>query len=100
MTIREAIEGHGHFAHGGDPDATARAWADSGFGAREVDRWLSARCFDPKAARALAAAGVDAGEARLKTEAGSGDYADTVGFKVSAGDIEVGKARSLVVAQR
>jgi hypothetical protein len=33
--------------------------------------------------------------ARMKTAAGAGDYVDTVGFKVSDGDIEVEEARDL-----
>jgi hypothetical protein len=98
MTIRAVIESHGHFAHSGDPDGTARAWAELGFEAREVDQWLSARCFDPNAARSLAAVGVDTADARMKTEAGAGDYTDTVGFKASAGDIEAEEARALIEA--
>jgi hypothetical protein len=47
MTIRDVIERHGHFAHGGNPDDTAETWAESGFEAPEVDEWLLARCFDP-----------------------------------------------------
>jgi hypothetical protein len=31
MTIRDVIEKHGHFAHGGNPDDTAETWAESGF---------------------------------------------------------------------
>lgn len=49
----------------------------------------------PSAARDLADAGVSPEMARMKTSAGAGDYTDTVGFKVSAGDIEVDEAREL-----
>lgn len=96
MTIRDVIERHGHFAHGGNPDDTAETWLECGFEAREADEWLSARCFDPGAARDLADAGVSAADARMKTAAGAGDYTDTVGFKVSAGDLEVEEARDLL----
>jgi hypothetical protein len=96
MTIRDVVERHGHFAHGGNPDDTSETWAESGFEAHEVDEWLSARCFDPNAARDLADAGVVAGDARMKTDAGAGDYTDTVGFKVSAGDLEPEEARELL----
>lgn len=96
MTIRDVIEKHGHFAHGGNPDDTAETWADTGLEANEVDEWLLARCFDPNCARDLADAGVTASMARMKTDAGAGDYVDTVGFKVSTGDIEVDEARDLV----
>ena len=57
MTIRDVIEKHGHFAHGGNPDDTAETWAESGFEADEVDEWLLARCFDPSSARDIAYAG-------------------------------------------
>jgi hypothetical protein len=96
MTIRDVIEAHGHFAHGGNPDDTAETWSESGFEAPEVQEWLNARCFDPNAARDLADAGVTAEMARMKTSAGAADYLDTVGFKVSDGDLEVEEARDLV----
>lgn len=98
MTIRDVIEKHGHFAHAGNPDDTAEAWAEAGFETDEVDEWLLARCFDPSAARDLADAGVTPEMARMKTNAGRGDYTDTVGFKASAGDLEAAEARDLVGA--
>jgi hypothetical protein len=96
MTIREVIERHGHFAHGGNPDDAAETWAECGFEAHEVDEWLLARCYSPDAARDLADAGVTAEMARMKTGAGAGDFVDTVGFKVSDGDLEPDEARDLV----
>jgi hypothetical protein len=96
MTVREVIERHGHFAHGGNPDDTTETWAEAGFEADEVDEWLNARCFHPSAARDLADAGVDTLDARMKTEAGRGDYTETIGFKVSAGDLETEEARDLL----
>jgi hypothetical protein len=44
----------------------------------------------------LADAGVDAVDARMKTEAGAGNYMDTVGFKVCVGDLEAEEARDLL----
>jgi hypothetical protein len=96
MTVREVIDKHGHFAHGGNPDDAAETWVESGFEADEVEEWLLARCFNPSAARDLADSGVTADMARMKTSAGSGDYVDSVGFKVSDGDLEVEEARELV----
>ena len=96
MTVRQVIERHGHFAHGGNPDDTAEAWAESGFEADEVEEWLLARCFNPSAARDLADAGIAPDMARMKTSAGAGDYVETVGFKVSDGDLEAEEARELV----
>jgi len=98
MTVRDVIERHGHFAHGGNPDDTAETWAESGFEAHEVEEWLQARCFNPSAARDLADSGVTADMARMKTSAGASDYVDTVGFKVSDSDLEVEEARDLVGA--
>jgi hypothetical protein len=98
MTIRDVIERHGYFAHGGNPDDAAETWAASGFEAREVDEWLLARCFNPSAARDLADAGVSPELARMKTSAGAGNYTDTVGFKVSDCDLETDEARELVGA--
>ena len=98
MTIRDVIERHGHFAHGGNPEATAEAWAEAGHEAHEVDEWLLSRCFDPSTARDLADAGVTPETARIKTSAGAGEYTDTVGFKASTGDLEVDEARDLVGA--
>jgi hypothetical protein len=95
MTIRDVIERHGHFAHGGDPADAAEAWAEAAFEAHEVDEWLRARCYDPSSARDLADAGVTAEMAAMKTATGAGDYVDTVGFKVSTGDIEADEAREL-----
>jgi hypothetical protein len=96
MTIRDVIERHGHFAHGGNPDDATETWAEVGFEADEVQEWLQARCFDPNSARDLCDAGVTPEMARMKTSAGAGDYTDTVGFKVSDGDLEVEEARDLV----
>jgi hypothetical protein len=98
MTIHDVIEQHGDFAHGGNPDLAAEAWAEAGFNAPEVDEWLRARCFDAGAARDLADAGVTAAMAATRTDAGRGAYTDTVGFKVADGDIEVEEARELVGA--
>jgi hypothetical protein len=98
MTIRGVIERHGHFAHGGNPDDAAETWTESGFSADETDEWLKARCFHPSAARDLADAGVTPEMAATRTEAGSGDYVDTVGFKVADGDLEVEEARDLLGA--
>jgi hypothetical protein len=96
MTMRDVIERHGHFAHAGNPDDTTEAWLEAGFEPDEVNEWLGARCFDPGSARDLADADVLPIDARIKTEAGRGDYTDTVGFKVSAGDLEVEEARDLL----
>lgn len=96
MTIRSVIEKHGHFAHGGNPDDATETWTECGLEAHEVEEWLRARCFDPNAARDLADAGVTPEIAATRTDAGRGDYTDTIGFKVSDGDLEVEESRDLL----
>lgn len=98
MTIRDVVERHGQFAHGGNPDDAAETWAESGFEADEVEEWLKARCFHPSAARDLADAGLTPETAAIRTSAGAGDYVDTIGFKVADGDLAAEEARDLVVA--
>jgi hypothetical protein len=98
MTIHDVIEHHGHLANLGNPDDTTDTWAAAGFDAHEVDEWLNAACFAPDAAQDLADAGVTPRQAAMKTKAGAGDYTDTVGFKVSNGDLGVDEARELVGA--
>lgn len=98
MTIRDVIERHGYTAHGGDPDAIAESWEETGIDAAEIDEWLRARCYSPEAAEDMADAGVTPEMAIMKTDAGSGDYVDTVAFKVATGDLEVEEARELVGA--
>ena len=78
------------------PMTALRPGSRSGFEADEVEEWLGARCFDPSVARDLAAAGVSPVDAGMTTEAGAGDYVDTVGFKASAGDLEVEDAREFL----
>jgi hypothetical protein len=96
MTIRDVVERHGEFAHGGDPQSSVEAWEETGLSPAEVGEWLAARCFDPGAAEDMADAGITAEMAAMHTHAGSGDYLDTVAFKVAAGDIEVDEARQLL----
>jgi hypothetical protein len=96
MTVREVIERFGYFAHGGNPDDATDTWTESGFDAEEVEEWLRARCFHPSAARDLADLGITPDMASMKTEAGRGDYVDTVAFKVADGDLEAEEARDLL----
>ena len=65
---------------GGAAEAAARAWTQSGFDDPTTAKWLEARCFEPEAARSLAALGVTPEQATPRTRDGSGDYSDTIGF--------------------
>ena len=81
----------------GSAEQAAKAWTEAGFDDESADRWLTARCFDPQAARALADMGVSPGQAAKRTRDGGGEYVDTIGFKVSSGDLtpRQGAARTL-----
>jgi len=92
----EVLKFHGDFAHDGDVKAAAQEWLDEGFTAAEADEWLDARTFDPVAARRLLGVDIDATLASLETDAGIGGYVDTVGYKVSNGDLSIADAWALV----
>jgi hypothetical protein len=96
VTIRDVIERHGYFAHRGDPAWACEVWEETGFEAGEVDEWLNARCFDPDAAEDMDDVGINPEMASMQTEAGNGDYVDTVGYKVAAGDLGLEEACELV----
>lgn len=91
------IERYGEFAdRGEDPSVAAKAWTAAGFDDEHTALWLEARCFDPEAARDLAAMSVSPGQASKRTRDGSGDYVDTIAFKVAQGDLSArqGAARA------
>jgi hypothetical protein len=98
--IGETLRRHGEDAlHGGaaHPDAAARAWLDAGFAdAEEVEDWLDARCFDPRRAHALDAAGITPEQAALRTRAGRADYEETVACKFARGDLTLEEARRII----
>jgi hypothetical protein len=84
----DTILRHGDMATlGGDPARAAQAWTDAGFDDAAADAWLSARCFDPQAARALDDLGVTAAQATKRTRDGRRDYPDTIAYKVASGDL-------------
>ncbi len=94
----EIIRRYGELAdRGGVPEAAARAWTESGFDDAMTAKWLDARCFHPNAARSLVELGVTPKQAAVRTRDGSGDYVDTIGYKVANGDLtpRQGAARSM-----
>ncbi len=97
-TSIETIKRYGQLAdRGGDAELVAQAWTDAGFADEITGRWLQARCFDARAARALAELGVTPEQAAARTRDGAGAYIDTIGWKVANGDLTArqGAARSL-----
>ena len=80
-------------------EAAARSWLDAGFDdAEEVDDWLAARCYDPRDARTLDAAGITPEQAALRTRAGRADYEETVARKFSRGDLTLEEARRITTS--
>ncbi|MCA1567530.1 MAG: hypothetical protein LC803_18145 [Acidobacteria bacterium] len=99
--IGETLRRHGDDAlHGGaNLDAAARAWLDAGFAdPEEVDDWLAARCFDPRHAQTLDAAGVTPEQAALRTRAGRAPYEETVAYKLAHGDLTLEEARRIITS--
>ena len=97
----EALRRHGGeaLAPGASLDAAARAWLEAGFAdAEEVGDWLAARCFDPRRAQALDAAGVTPEQASLRTREGRADYEETVGYKFARGDLTLAEARRITTS--
>ena len=96
MTIRDVIERYGYLAHRGDLDAASEAWEETGMESGEVEGWLEARCFDPEAAEDMDDVGITPDRASVRTDAGTGGYVDTVGYKVAAGDLTLEEACALL----
>jgi hypothetical protein len=97
-TGAQTIRRYGELAaRGGEPADAARAWTAAGFDDEGTSAWLDARCFDPSAARELAALDILPGQAAKRTRDGRGDYVDTIGYKVANGDLTArqGAARSM-----
>jgi hypothetical protein len=97
-TSRETIERYGQLADRGEvPEVAAQAWTDAGFDDAVTARWLCARCFDARAARALAELGVTPEQAAVRTRDGGEGQIGTIGWKVANGDLtpRQGAARSL-----
>jgi hypothetical protein len=100
-TGAHTIRQYGELAdRGEDPSVAARAWTDAGFDDEETAKWLQARCFDPVAARALADLDVKPGQTSKRTRDGTGDYIDTIGFKVATGDLTPRQAAARCLSSR
>lgn len=98
--IRETLERHGGAALAGAPAETAAyRWLSHGFtDAEDVGDWLAARCFDPARAHELERAGLTPEQAAARTAAGSGNYEDTIAFKIAAGDLSLEEARRIITS--
>jgi hypothetical protein len=99
--IGEMLRRHGDDAlpGGASIDAAARAWLEAGFtDAEEVDDWLAARCFSPRHAQTLDAAGVTPEQAALRTREGRAVYEETVAYKFAHGDLTLEETRRIITS--
>jgi hypothetical protein len=79
--------------------ALAVKWIDAGFDdPDEVQEWILARCFAPEHARRLEDAGITPEQASLVTTAGLSSRTDTVGHKVTCGEISLEEARRIITS--
>ena len=84
---------------GAPAESVAYEWLAAGFDdVEEIEDWLRARCFRARYARALEQAGFTSAQAALRTTAGSGDYEDTIAYKLAQGDLTVAEARRIITS--
>jgi hypothetical protein len=99
--IAETLKRHASDALPDDASAddVARAWLDAGFAdAEDVEDWLGARCFDPRRAQALEAAGITPEQAALRTREGRTDDEETVAYKFAHGRLTLEEARRIITS--
>ena len=86
-------------AGGAGAESVAYEWLAAGFAdAEEVEDWLRARCFRAQHAEALEQAGFTPEQAALRTNAGAGDYEDTIAYKFAHDDLTLAEARRIVTS--
>ncbi len=100
-TSVETIKRFGEFAdRGGSAEDAAKAWSDAEFDDETTAKWLEARCFDPKAARALADVGVTPGQASARTRDGGDRSIGTIAHKVASGDLTARQGAARCMSSR
>ena len=100
-SISRVLCHHGKAALGDAPAVdVAQEWIDAGFDdPEEVDDWLRARCFRADGARALEMAGITPEQAAIRTEAGTTHDEDTIGYKLTHGDLSFDEARRIITSE-
>ena len=96
--ITAALVHHGADAIGdGTAEDAAREWMDAGFDdVEEIDDWLRARCFSASAARDMENRGITPAQAALRTDAGDDGKVETIGHKLSRGELSYEEARRII----
>ncbi|HWS54022.1 MAG TPA: hypothetical protein VN228_07850 [Pyrinomonadaceae bacterium] len=99
--VSSVLARRGADATGGrDPAEVAREWVGQGFDdAEEVEAWLDAGCLDAAGARRLEEAGITPEQAALRTRAGASGEEDTLGRKLSRGDLSLEEARRIITRE-
>ena len=99
--IAEVLARRGAVAPGGaNPSEAAREWLEYGFDdAEEVEAWLDAGCPDAACARRLEGAGITPEQAALRTKAGASGEEDTLGRKLTRGDLSLEEARRIITRE-
>ena len=98
--ISEVLASHGEQAlNGATPAEVACEWVAAGFDdPEEVDDWLRARCFSAGGAQSLEMAGITPEQAAIRTVAGTASYEDTIGYKLTRGDLSFDEARRIITS--
>jgi hypothetical protein len=99
--ISVVLAGHGDEALGGAAAIdVAREWVEAGFDdAEEVEDWLRARCFHADGARTLEMAGITPEQAAIRTRAGTSNDEETIGYKLTHGDLSFDEARRIITSE-
>jgi hypothetical protein len=98
QAISDVLARYGDAATRGAPvTQVAQTWMEAGIDdPEEVEDWLRARCFAAAGALALDRAGITPEQAALRTTAGAADYEDTIGHKLTHGDLTFDEARRII----
>ena len=100
--ISAVLRRHGDAAMRGDEplEAVARTWIDAGFDdAEEDEAWLLARCFTADGALMLERAGITAEQASILTNAGTTNDEDTIGHKLTHGNLSPDEAGRIITSR-
>jgi hypothetical protein len=92
--LASALREAGDWACGDSPIEAAHEWTEAGL-ASEAMAWVASRTFDPWAAKKLSAVGCTPKQAAYRV----GEGAETLGYRVSNGDLTARRALDLARAQ-
>jgi len=96
--VIETLQRHAEaLKHGVSLEASAREWLAAGFtDEEEINDWLSARCFSARGAQTLDERGITPEQAALRTTAGRNTREDTIGYKITNGELTFDEAKRII----